>query len=98
MAGKTPGAMLEDGDEAKKLDDFTAKTYGFRLGGPIIKNKLFFFVNAEFQRDETPKPFNFDDYTGDSDAAALDAFTQKLLDYTHGRTVFIFRITFIEKK
>lgn len=29
-------------------------TYGFTLGGPIIKNKLFFFVNAE--RTNSPSP------------------------------------------
>ncbi|MCF8366129.1 MAG: TonB-dependent receptor [Bacteroidales bacterium] len=76
LAGKTPG--LIETDDPQKLADFTAKTYGFRLGGPIIKNKLFFFINAEFQRDETPKPFSFSEYTGDSDEAALQAFADKL--------------------
>ena len=49
-----------------EVSDFTAQTSGFRLGGPIIKNKLFFFVNAEIQREVTPLPFNEGDYIGDS--------------------------------
>ncbi|HAI77420.1 MAG TPA: hypothetical protein DCM08_14410 [Microscillaceae bacterium] len=35
------------GNTESKLANFTQQQYGFRLGGPIIKNKLFFFVNAE---------------------------------------------------
>ncbi|MBW3546270.1 MAG: hypothetical protein KY428_11860, partial [Bacteroidetes bacterium] len=33
---------------------FDVKQYGFRLGGPIIKNKLFFFINGESERRTDP--------------------------------------------
>ncbi len=34
----------------------STKIYGGSLGGPIIKNKLFFFVNAEFEKSSAPPP------------------------------------------
>jgi hypothetical protein len=76
IAGKTPTDDAEA--ERDKLDDFSSNTYGFRLGGPIVKNKLFFFVNAEIQREETPQPFNFSDYTGDSPQSDIDAVANLL--------------------
>ncbi len=61
-----------------KVDDFSANTYGFRLGGPIVKNKIFFFINAELQRDQTPQPFDFINYEGDTDEAGLNALADFL--------------------
>ena len=40
-----------DGVDLERTKD-RQSTYGFTLGGPIVKNKLFFFVNAE----KTPNP------------------------------------------
>ncbi|WP_116124609.1 TonB-dependent receptor [Lewinella sp. IMCC34183] len=58
----------DDGYEFDEIAPFSAKTYGARLGGPIVKDKVFFFVNAELQRDETPQPFNIANYSGNSTA------------------------------
>ncbi|MEK7257676.1 MAG: carboxypeptidase regulatory-like domain-containing protein, partial [Bacteroidota bacterium] len=46
------------GDEANGVavakNDFSITQAGFRLGGPLIKNKLFLFVNGEIERRDDP--------------------------------------------
>jgi hypothetical protein len=63
LAGKTP-PDLAGSSPREKLADFTARTYGVRAGGAFIKDKLFYFINYERQENETPQPFNIDNYTG----------------------------------
>ena len=46
------GGKVKGTDVSK--DVYNLKQYGFRVGGPIIKNKLFFFVNGELERQNTP--------------------------------------------
>ena len=79
LAGKTPTYHFDG--KRERLDEFTAKTTGFTLGGPIIKNKLFFFVNGEKRKDETPKPFEFSRYKGDSDLTGMKSVQEKLRGY-----------------
>lgn len=78
LAGKTPVGISEDNRE--KLDDFSANLYGVRVGGPIIKDKLFFFVNAEIQREEEPRPFDSALYNGDSSIADINALRDNLIN------------------
>lgn len=60
LVGKTNGVLAERLDaERTKVDPFVKRTYGASLGGPIKKDKAFFFANVEVQRDENPQPFEF---------------------------------------
>ncbi|MCD6331775.1 MAG: carboxypeptidase regulatory-like domain-containing protein, partial [Bacteroidales bacterium] len=95
LSGKTPLNTLntegktrqEIADMRKKLDKFSALTTGFRVGGPIIKNKLFFFLNAEIQRDQTPQPFDISNYNGnasESDLSTLADYVKNTYGYDPG--------------
>mgnify|MGYP002522163055 CR=1 FL=1 len=55
-------------------------TYGATVGGPIVKNKLFFFLNAE----RTKEPSEVIPYRpGEADAAVLDQIYDKLMNDYH---------------
>ena len=84
LSGKTPGV---DKSVATKLATFKNQTTGFRVGGPIIKNKLFFFLNGEIQRDERPQPFDPKTYVGSStqtDIENLRTFLKTTYNYDAG--------------
>lgn len=61
------------------------KIYGARLGGPIIRNKLFFFVNAEFEKRDFPStdfiPTSQPGQTGSNVSATSVDSLRKLSDY-----------------
>lgn len=55
------------------------KVYGASLGGPIIKNKLFFFANAEWENRSLPNSNTFVP-TGSSASGTLSAAPKDSLD------------------
>lgn len=94
LVGKTNNSLIESiggtEDDREKVADFTQTTYGLSLGGPIVKDKVFFFANAEIQDDETPTAFNFGTYRGDTDEAGLNNlrnFVQNTYNYDAGEFI-----------
>jgi hypothetical protein len=70
-----------------KSGTFSDKQYGIRIGGPIIQNKLFFFVNGEMTRRTAPTIFNAGEAGAllpAADAQTLSTFLTNTYKYDPG--------------
>jgi hypothetical protein len=83
------GNVVDGADLGKRAVESTA-TYGFSLGGAIIKNKLFFFVNGEYENSPAPihkwilstdGVANASQNISRVTASDMDAFKNKLAEY-----------------
>ena len=85
LSGKTP--TNDENITPSKLQPFSSQIFGGRLGGAIIKDKLFFFANVEIERRKTPFPFSIDTYEGTSteeDINSLIDYVENNYDYDPG--------------
>ncbi len=88
------GNKINGEDLGKRAND-EVKTYGFTLGGPIIKNKLFFFVNYEKEltakqvvqyraRKDSEAPGGYVSRTTESDMQRVSDYLKNNYGYNTG--------------
>lgn len=69
-------------DELGEFGEFEEDQYGFRLGGPLVHDKAFFFLNADIEDRQTPTGWSIDGSTGQAFGFVDEAnlFRQTLID------------------
>src|SRR5262249_782118 len=82
-------SFVGDGPLNRPFGKFKDNQYGASVGGPIMKDKAFFFVNADLQRRETPNGFAVGGATGQdfghaADVARFRSILQDTYDYDPG--------------
>lgn len=67
---------------------FTDKQSGASIGGPIMKNKVFYFANVDFQRRNTPSGYSADGSSGQQWAPTDLPLLQQVLGITKSQYGF----------
>ncbi|AHJ96385.1 TonB-dependent receptor [Hymenobacter swuensis] len=67
-----------------KADEFYNYQTGVRVGGPIVKDKIFFFANAEISRQATPLGFD----PGTSTSQIRQATIDSIANFVRGSDVY----------
>lgn len=80
LAGETPIGLADFNNRNRQpLPEFSNNRYGLTLGGPIVEDKLFFFVSGEILRSESPQPFT-GDYSGRSNIGTFEEIRNTLIN------------------
>lgn len=88
--------------DGKEVADFTNKQYGFSVGGPILKDKLFYFAVVDLQRESKPNNVVFG--KGPLEPAGLNAslaadraFLNRQQSYTtrNDQTSMLFSLNYV---
>ena len=64
-----------------KVGTFTDKQSGFSVGGPIVKNRVFFFDNEDWARKNTPSGYSLDGTSGQQFGPADLDLAKQVLAY-----------------
>lgn len=81
MHGTTPG-KLKEGQKREKMDKTQDRTVGFTIGAPIVKDKLFLFVNGEYADNQYPLSYTVGDGSRITKEEA-EAVKQKIMSITN---------------
>jgi hypothetical protein len=60
-------SFIGKGPDGTPYSDFKESQFGLRIGGPIVQDKLFFFLSAEMGRRSTPTNYVIDDSGASND-------------------------------
>ena len=53
----TTAGPLEQGETREKYDTQLSQTYGFTVGAPLVKDRLFIFAGAEYSKTSSPNVY-----------------------------------------